>query len=107
MGDKKDDIFNHISPHAIFTGEQDYKTILVRGKTKQVIITLQEKIDELRRILYTEAKQKKKNRRTTQTQEIIDVLSIDAKILEKYPKTNPYAQQIISKSLAQNVQKIS
>ncbi len=94
------DVFRWFSWRHI--GSQDTKTIIVNWREKKVVITLQEKKDELRKILYPEL-EKHKNIKSMTTQKIIQTLKIEELIQEKYPKTDPLAQGIIIKWLIEKI----
>lgn len=84
----------------------DTKTVYKNGKPKKARITINEKKDQLRTILYEQAKDQKKHRKSMKNDEIIDILKIEQLLTEKYPLTNPIERDLITNGLAGKIRNI-
>lgn len=84
----------------------DTKTIYKHNKPKKIKITLNEKKDELRKILYEQTKNQKIYRKSMKNDEIINLLKIEQILTKKYPLTNPIEKELILNGLAWKVKQL-
>lgn len=97
MTRKKDHLFLWFSPRIISDSPSDKKTItLPSGKTKQVTITITEKKQELRKELYTQVQELKKNKQKNKSaKDLLQLLNLQEHIEQKYPNTNDIEYNLI------------